>query len=72
MSHLENKYKNAACVACEYQNIQVEETQEHVFTCETLNKLKPGENFSEIYTHKTGKIKQIIKIFLENMKTREN
>ena len=53
------------------KNVKIEETQEHIFTCDTLSELNPSENFNEIYTHKTNKMKQIVKIFLENMKERE-
>ena len=71
--NMKNKYDTYTCVACENKNIFVKETQEHIVMCDTLSENEPKQSiiFSDIYSHKTENIKQIVNIFSNNMTKRE-
>ena len=71
-TNMKQKYSNVLCVACEKENIMVEETQEHILECKTLNSGNKISNLKSIYTNNMHEIKKIVNNFYTNMKKRES
>ena len=69
-----NLYLNVNCVPCDSQNIQIEETQEHIFLCKRRNTnntiQRTSEMFHEIFKNdwNTENMKASVKCFMESMK----
>ena len=72
-----NLNSNVNCAVCISQNIQSEETQEHIFLCKSLNSdnttQRTSEMFNKIFKNEwnTEDMKASVKYFMNSMKEKE-
>ena len=74
--NMKGKHKEYMCDACESENIQNEDSQEHIYTCHVLmrgNDMTHDEipRYSIIFTEDTNKMKLVQKVFMTQMKSRD-